>query len=112
VRTLLVIREPGDLQSDHRVLFGLVARVGKAPNAVADDARPGEVGPRHSSWEAREQRCATASGVGGAKGGDQGEHDQTAHAVDSVPRIDVSQRADRVRGVGGRRACGATSDLR
>ena len=33
-----------------------------------------------------------ACGVGGAKGGDQGKHGRTAHAVDSEPRIDVSQR--------------------
>lgn len=33
-----------------------------------------------------------ARGVGGAKGGGQGKHGQPAHAVDSEPRIDVSQQ--------------------
>ena len=33
-----------------------------------------------------------ACGVGGAKGGDRGKHGQTAHTVDSEPRIDVSRR--------------------
>src|SRR5205085_3951790 len=41
--------------------------------AVADDARTGEVRPRHRSGEAGEQRRATVRGVGGAKGGDRGE---------------------------------------
>ena len=38
-----------------------------------------------------------ACGVGGAKGGGQGKHGRTAHAVDSAPRIDVSQRTARAR---------------
>ena len=38
-----------------------------------------------------------ARGVGGAKGGGQGKHGQTAHAVDSEPRIDVSQRTAHAR---------------
>ena len=32
-----------------------------------------------------------ACGVGGAKGGGRGKRGRTAHMVDSVPRIDVSQ---------------------
>ena len=45
----------------------------------------GEVRPRHSSDEAGEQGRATGGGVGGAKGGDQGEHGPTTHAPDSEP---------------------------
>ena len=41
--------------------------------AEADDARAGEVRPRHSSEEAGEQGRATGGGAGGAKGGGRGE---------------------------------------
>src|SRR6202040_4346876 len=63
--------------------------------AVADDERPREVGPRHSSDEADEQSgtascgaiCGGAerSGAGGAKGGDQGECGPAKHAPDPEP---------------------------
>src|SRR5947208_1597178 len=53
--------------------------------AVADDARAREVGPRHSSREAGEQSGAIRRGVGGAKGGDQGECEPAKHALDSEP---------------------------
>src|SRR5438132_2373246 len=48
--------------------------------AVADDERTREVRLRHSSDEACEQSWTTSGGVGGAKGGDQGEHGPTTHA--------------------------------
>src|SRR3954469_19167787 len=68
-RTLLA-REPGDLPPDHRpAVWSASGRRG----AVADDARAGEVRPRHRSGEAGEQRRATVRGVGGAKGGGRGE---------------------------------------
>src|SRR6516162_7747817 len=60
--------------------------------AVADDARRREVGLRHSSYEAGEQsgaRCggihngANRSGVGGAKGGDQGKCGSAKHVPDA-----------------------------
>ena len=63
--------------------------------AEADDARTREVGPRHSSDEAGEQNSALrygairerarCSGVGGAKGGDQGECGLAKHAPDTEP---------------------------
>jgi hypothetical protein len=63
--------------------------------AVADDARAREVGLRHSSCEAGEQsgaiRCGdNRRGVGGAKGGDQGECGPAAHAPDSAPHKRVT----------------------
>src|SRR5437899_13084454 len=48
--------------------------------AVADDERTREVRLRHSSDEACEQSWTTSGGVGGAKGGDQGERGPTTHA--------------------------------
>src|SRR3954453_19569360 len=58
--------------------------------AVADDARTGEVRPRQRSGEAGEQRRATVRGVGGAKGGAEGNagQDRTRRAQD---RASVSQ---------------------
>src|SRR5262249_55921104 len=53
--------------------------------AVADDARTREVGPRHSSWEAGEQSGAIRRGVGGAKGGGQGECGPAKHVPDAEP---------------------------
>src|SRR4051794_4372037 len=53
--------------------------------AVADDARAGEVRPRHRSGEAGEQRRATVRGVGGAKGGGRGERGSGPHAPGSGP---------------------------
>src|SRR5215472_9448819 len=62
----------------------LPARIGKVRN-VADNARTREVGPRHSSWEAGEQSGAIRRGVGGAKGGDQGECVPAKHVPDTEP---------------------------
>jgi len=53
--------------------------------AIAGDARTREVRLRHTSDEACEQGRTTGGGAGGAKGGDQGEHEPTAHATDSEP---------------------------
>src|SRR3954452_15502544 len=64
--------------------------------AVADDARTGEVRPRHSSDEAGEQRRATVCGVGGAKGGGRGERGTGPHAPGSARGKRVL-RLDRVR---------------
>ena len=83
MRTLLA-REPGDLGSDQRASSGWPASGRRG--AEADDARTREVRLRHSSDEACEQGRATGCGVGGAKGGDQGEHGPTAHATDTEPR--------------------------
>src|ERR1700719_4843092 len=58
--------------------------------AVADDARAREVALRHSSCEADEQSGAIRCGVGGAKGGDQGECGPAAHAPDSAPHKRVT----------------------
>src|SRR3954470_11338773 len=65
--------------------------------AVADDARTGEVRPRHRSGEAGEQRRATVRGVGGAKGGGRGERGSGPHAPGSGP-------GKRVKGAGPRTA--------
>ena len=51
--------------------------------AEAGDARAGEVRPFRSSEETGEQRRATASGVGGAKGRGQGERGRARHAPDT-----------------------------
>jgi hypothetical protein len=53
--------------------------------AEADDARAREVGLRHSSSEADEQGGPGRRGVGGAKGGDQGECGSAKHAPGAVP---------------------------
>ena len=53
--------------------------------AVAGDARTREVRLCHSSDEACEQSWATGCGVGGAKGGDRGEHGRATHAPDAEP---------------------------
>jgi hypothetical protein len=57
--------------------------------AVADDERTGEVRLRRSSEETCEQRRETDCGVGGAKGGDQGEHGSIQH----VPGTEPGKRA-------------------
>ena len=44
-------------------------------------------GPCHSSCEADEQSGAIRSGVGGAKGRDQGECALVKHALDSAPGL-------------------------
>src|SRR5260370_14436641 len=59
--------------------------------AVADDERTGEVRLRRSSDEACEQGWGTSCGVGGAKGGDQGEHGSATHA----PGAESGKRATR-----------------
>src|SRR3954452_22662424 len=53
--------------------------------AVADDERPREVRPCHSSCEADEQGRATGRGAGGAKGGDRGERGTAKHAPGAEP---------------------------
>jgi hypothetical protein len=45
--------------------------------------------PAHSSWEADEQSGAIRCGVGGAKGGDQGECAPTRHVLDTQSRLSV-----------------------
>src|SRR5258707_497004 len=57
--------------------------------AIADDERTGEVRLRRSSYEDCEQGWGTSCGVGGAKGGDQGEHGSVTHA----PGADPGKRA-------------------
>src|SRR5258708_14606128 len=59
--------------------------------AVADDARAGEVRPLYSSVEAGEQPQWSGRGVGGAKGGGRGEHEQGPHAL--VAHASASQPA-------------------
>src|SRR5262245_32344841 len=53
--------------------------------AVADDVRVREVRLRHISWEADEQSGATRCGVGGAKGGGQGEYGSAKHVPGTGP---------------------------
>jgi hypothetical protein len=53
--------------------------------AVADDARTGEVRPRHSSNEDREQSRAAGCGADGAKGGGRGKCGSTAHGPGAGP---------------------------
>src|SRR2546429_3071543 len=53
--------------------------------AVADDVRVREVRLRHISWEADEQGGAIRCGVGGAKGGGQGEYGSAKHVPGTGP---------------------------
>src|SRR5262249_40642933 len=53
--------------------------------AEADDDRTREVRLRHSSDEPDEQGRAAGRGVGGAKGGDQGERGSAKHTPDTGP---------------------------
>src|SRR4029453_18740709 len=53
--------------------------------AVADDVRVREVRLRHISWEADEQSGAIRCGVGGAKGGGQGEYGSAKHVPGTGP---------------------------
>src|SRR5882672_97732 len=53
--------------------------------AEADDERAGEVRPLYSSEEAGEQPRTIGCGVGGAKGGGQGELGSATHVPDSEP---------------------------
>src|SRR5258707_6895818 len=73
--------------------------------AKADDARTREVGLRHSSYEADEQGGAIRGGVGGAKGGDQGECGTAKHAPGAGPGKRVTGRwnaYDKLQGKGKR----------
>src|SRR4051795_9715907 len=81
VRTLLG-REPGDLAAG-RKLSNRPASGRRG--AIADDERPREVRPRHSSYEADEQGRATGCGAGGAKGGDRGERGTAKHVPGAEP---------------------------
>jgi hypothetical protein len=78
----------GDLVSGRRCLRRRSASGRRG--AVADDERAREVGLRHSSWEADEQSGVICCGVGGAKGGDQGECGPAKHATDSEPHKRVT----------------------
>src|ERR1700686_4811873 len=63
-----------------RLSVGVIARTASGrPEAIADDERPGEVGPAHSSWEAGERSGASREGVSGAKGRDQRECGPAKH---------------------------------
>src|SRR5258708_10537127 len=53
--------------------------------AEADDERAGEVRPLYSSEEAGEQPRTIGCGVGGAKGGGQGQLASATHAPDAEP---------------------------
>src|SRR5262249_5470993 len=53
--------------------------------AVADDARPREVGLRHRSCEAGGQGGPIRSGASGAKGGDQGKCGPAKHVPGAEP---------------------------
>src|SRR5262245_11942270 len=53
--------------------------------AEADDARTGEVGPCHSSWEVGERGRAAGRGGDGAKGRGRGERGPGWHAPDTAP---------------------------
>jgi len=60
-------------------------RIGEVSPTVADDARPGEVRPAHSSIEAGERARVSGRGVGGAKGRGRGKHGSARHAPDPEP---------------------------
>src|SRR3954469_2803232 len=55
------------------------------PEAVAGDARAGEVGPAHSGGEVGEQGGACRHGADGAKGRDRGEGGTAKHGPDPEP---------------------------
>ena len=55
------------------------------PEAVAGDARAGEVGPAHSSGEVGEQGGVRRRGADGAKGRDRGEGGTAKHGPDPEP---------------------------
>src|SRR5215203_5135464 len=65
----------------HKAVWSASGRRG----AVADDARTGEVRPRHSSNEAAERSQNRGRGGGGAKGGGQGEGGPAKHAPGPEP---------------------------
>src|SRR5271170_6493112 len=88
-----VVVEPG---MHRRLLFGnrdisgvsLRSFAGTAPGrpeAEADDERPREVGPAHSSSEACERSGVRRRGASGAKGRDQGECGPANHGPDAEP---------------------------
>src|SRR3954452_2449345 len=72
-----------DLTLDHRLQSRWPASGRRG--AEADDARAGEVRPRHSSDEVAEQNRGTGSGGDGAKGGGRGGRDPAPHAPDTEP---------------------------
>src|SRR5215208_7351665 len=91
-----IASEPGrsrvwpSVSSGCRVRWSASGRRG----AEADDARTREVGPRHSTMKpankAKEAHCGGVcggerSGVGGAKGGGQGEYAPAQHVLDPEP---------------------------
>src|ERR1700730_2095620 len=80
-----------------RLSVGVIARTASGrPEAIADDERPGEVGPAHSSWEAGERSGASREGVSGAKGRDQRECGPEKHGPDAEPGT-VSRAQARIR---------------
>src|ERR1700730_4147100 len=85
-RSLHANREISSLTIRHATGWSASGRRG----AVADDAGAGEVRPLHSSGEAGEQLRRIGGGVGGAKGGGRGEHEQAPHAPDTEPGKCVS----------------------
>ena len=69
-----------------KLSVGVIARTASGrPEAIADDERPGEVGPAHSSWEAGERSGTNREGVSGAKGRDQRECGPAKHGPDAEP---------------------------
>src|SRR4051812_16345364 len=80
----LLVREPGGPAFDRRLRTWPRSASGRR-GAVADDARRREVRLCHSSWEADEQSWATGCGVGGAKGGGQGECEPAQHVPGAGP---------------------------
>src|ERR1700712_4645728 len=75
----------GNRETSVRPCPGMDRSASGRRGAVADDERTGEVRLRRSSDEACEQGWGTSCGVGGAKGGDQGEHGSATHAPGSEP---------------------------
>ena len=95
-------REPGDLRPDHP-LIGVV-RIGKA-RSRSDHERAGEVRPLYSSEEAGEQPRTIGCGVGGAKGGGQGELGSASH-IPTPSRGSVSSGPETFNFLGLAHVCG------
>src|SRR3954452_12212066 len=85
-----------DLTLDHRLQSRWPASGRRG--AEADDARAGEVRPRHSSDEVAEQNRGTGSGGDGAKGGGRGERAPAPHALDTEPGKRVRRAGTRTDG--------------
>ena len=80
-----------------KLSVGVIARTASGrPEAIADDERPGEVGPAHSSWEAGERSGTNREGVSGAKGRDQRNVD-LQNTVRTQSREAVSRAQARIR---------------